>query len=78
MSFYSLVSPLCPNDSTKIVDQNVAVSTTATGSSWVRILLWVLGIGAGVFLLLIGVFAVRAKIRQAQEDEDEDIVPPSA
>lgn len=79
MSFYSLVSPLCPNDSTKIVDGSVPVETTSSGSSsWLRIVLWVLGIGAWVFLLLVGVFAIRAKIRQAQEDEDEDIAPPSA
>jgi hypothetical protein len=45
MSFYSLVSPLCPNDTTKIVDSSVAVTDTASGSSsWIRIVLWVLGI----------------------------------
>jgi PKD repeat protein len=79
MSFYSLVSPLCPNDTTKIVDSSVAVTDTASGSSsWIRIVLWVLGIWVGIFVLLIWVFAIRAKIRQAQEDESDDIAPPSA
>jgi hypothetical protein len=28
-------------------------------------------------LILIWVFAIRAKIKQANEDEDEDMVPPA-
>ena len=77
MSFYSLTSTLCPNDSTQIADQS-KITTTTSSRSWVSILLWVLGIGAWVLLLLVWVFAIRAKIRQSQEDEDEDIAPPTA
>jgi hypothetical protein len=47
MSFYSLVSPLCPNDATKIVDQTVVAETPTGSRSWLRIVLWVLGIAVG-------------------------------
>jgi 4-amino-4-deoxy-L-arabinose transferase-like glycosyltransferase len=60
------------------VDQTVVAETPTGSRSWLRIVLWVLGIAVGWFLLLVWVFAIRAKIRQAQEDEDENIVPPSA
>ncbi len=72
MNFYSLVSTLCPTADTKIVSTAVATANPSPMSR-LKILLWIVGTGAGIFVLLIIIFAIRAKIRQA--NEDEDVVP---
>jgi len=71
MNFYSLTSSLCPNADVKIVTTPVAAANTGTTRR--KILLWIVGIAAGIFALLIGIFAIRAKIKQA--NEEEDVVP---
>lgn len=75
MEFYTLVSPLCPNTTdVKIIEDTRVSGQSKTG--WVKIVLWIVGIGAGIFVLLIIIFAIRAKIKQANEEDDDEIVPP--
>ncbi len=73
MNFYSLVSPLCPNDTTKIVDETLGSDSSMVWWKIVLRIFWWLG---WLFILLIIIFAIRAKIKQANEDEDEIIQTP--
>ena len=76
MSFYNIASTTCPNADIKIVDTPVAASN-AWGTTRRKILLWIVGIAAGIFVILIWVFAVRAKIKQANAEEEEIISAPT-
>ena len=76
MNFYNIASSVCPNSDIKIIDTPVAAANASGTIRW-KILLRIVGIGAGIFVLLIIVFAVRAKIKQANADEEEIIpIPP--
>lgn len=74
MSFYNIPSSLCPNADIKIVDTPVAAANASSGTRR-KVLLRIVGIGAGIFVLLLVVFAVRAKIKQANADEEDVVVP---
>lgn len=52
MNFYSIASVTCPNVDIKIVDTPVAAANTSGGTRR-KILLRIVGIGAGIFLILI-------------------------
>lgn len=74
MKFYNIASALCPNNDIQVVDAQSIPSANAGGTTRRKILLRVVWIGAGIFVILIIAFAIRAKIRQANEEED-DMVP---
>jgi hypothetical protein len=77
VSFYNLVSTLCPNNNVKIVTTTVTVANPSKISRW-RIILRVVGIAAGIFVALVIVFAIRARMKKSagEEDEEEDLVTP--
>jgi hypothetical protein len=52
MSFYGIASSTCPNADIKIVDTPVAAANGSSGGRR-KILLRIVGIGAGIFLILI-------------------------
>ncbi|MCX6823805.1 MAG: PKD domain-containing protein [candidate division SR1 bacterium] len=70
LAFYTIVSDACPNDNVKIVANADAIkAANATGgSTWWKIILIVLGIVVGVFIILVIVFAVRARMNQNEEN----------
>ncbi|MFA7718271.1 MAG: hypothetical protein WC875_06170, partial [Candidatus Absconditabacterales bacterium] len=78
VAFYNIVSTLCPNNDVKIVEETVVVSNPSK-ISWIKIILRIVGIAVGIFLILVIVFAIRARMNKgAEEDEDEaDLVPPA-
>ena len=75
LAFYSIVSDTCPNDNVKIVaNANAIKSANATWwSSWWKIILIILWILVGAFVVLVIIFAVRAKMNQ--QEENSEITP---
>ncbi|HMS91342.1 MAG TPA: hypothetical protein PKC87_03925, partial [Candidatus Absconditabacterales bacterium] len=72
LSFYSIVSELCPNDDVRIVpDADTIVANNVTGgSTWWKIVFIVLGIVVGIFVILVIIFAIRAKMNQQEESSE--------
>jgi hypothetical protein len=68
LSFYSIVSDACPDSTTRIVADDVQVDN-ANGSNRWKIILIVLWIIVGIFVVLVIIFAVRAKMNQEEESE---------
>ena len=69
LSFYTIVSATCPNANVKIIANASAIkSANATWwSTWRKIILIVLWIIVGIFVILVIVFAVRARMNQQEE-----------
>lgn len=69
LSFYTIVSDLCPNDNVKIVSNAdmIQADNVAWWSSWWRIVFIILGIVVGIFVILVIIFAVKAKMNQREE-----------
>ncbi len=72
LSFYSIVSELCPNDDVRIVpDADTIVANNVTWwSTWWKIVFIVLGIVVGIFVILVIIFAIRAKMNQQEESSE--------
>jgi len=72
LNFYTILSDACPNDNVKIVaNADTIKSANATSSStWWKIALIVLWIIVGVFVILVIIFAIRAKMNQKEEMEN--------
>jgi uncharacterized membrane protein len=71
LAFYSIASDACPDNDIKVVqwaDDIQSDNASSGGSRWkiILIILWIL---VGVFIILVIVFAVRAKMNQQEEDE---------
>jgi len=69
LAFYTIVSDACPNDNVQIVanpDTIKAVNGTWSSGRW-KIILIVLWIIVGIFIILVIVFAVRAKMNKEEE-----------
>jgi len=77
MQFYSIPSNLCNGEDIKAVPEDLAVESGKTSTSFLKIILIVLGILVGVFLVLVVIFAVRARMTQQQEEEIGAEVPPT-
>ena len=81
MEIYSIPSSFCSTASVKAVPDNIAVEqwTTATPvktkTSALQIVFWVLWWFVTIFIILVVIFAVRAKMRQ-EKDENEGIPTP--
>ena len=81
MEIYSIPSSFCSTASVKAVPDNIAVEqwTTATPvktkTSALQIVFWVLWSFITIFIILVVIFAVRAKMRQ-EKDENEGIPTP--
>ncbi|MFA7298823.1 MAG: PKD domain-containing protein [Candidatus Absconditabacterales bacterium] len=75
LAFYGIISDACPNDNVRIVTNadTIKADNAAGGSSWWKIVFIILGIIAGIFVILVIIFAVRAKMNQ---EEDNGEVPP--
>jgi len=70
LGFYNIVSDACPNDNVKIVanaDTIKADNVTWWSSRW-KIILIILWIVVGIFVVLVIVFAIRAKMNQQEEE----------
>jgi len=69
LGFYTIITAACPNDTIKMVanaDDIQSVNGTSW-STWWKILLIVLWVIVGIFVILVVIFAVRAKMNQQQE-----------
>ena len=68
LAFYTIVSDTCPNANVKIVANAAAIkSANASWSARWKIILIVLWIIVGIFVILVIVFAVRARMNQQEE-----------
>jgi hypothetical protein len=74
MNIFAIPSNYCTSDTTKAVPEGVAVEQGKTSSSLLKIVFIVLGSLVGVFVILVIVFAVRARLNQAKEEA----APPAA
>ena len=70
LSFYSIISDVCPNSGVTTTVDNVKVDNVSWSNRWkiVLIVLWVI---VWIFVILVIIFAVRAKMNQ--EDELEKV-----
>ena len=59
-----------PSDTTIGVDNST--STKSGMPKWIKVLLWVVGIVVVWFVWLIAVFAIKAKMREDWESDDEE------
>ncbi len=79
VTFYGIVSANCPSDNVKIISDTSGIQTeNGTKTSRLRIVLIVVGIVAALFVLLIVIFAIRAKMNQNTEENEEEVTPPPA
>jgi heme/copper-type cytochrome/quinol oxidase subunit 2 len=64
------VSDACPNDNVKIVANadTIKADNATWWSTWWKIILIILWIVVGIFIILVIVFAVRAKMNQTEEN----------
>ncbi|MEI6672838.1 MAG: hypothetical protein WCL02_05965 [bacterium] len=70
LAFYNIVSDACPNDNVKIVanaDTIKSANASTSSPSWLKILLIVIGSIVGIFVILVIIFAIRAKMNQQEE-----------
>lgn len=74
LSFYTIVSSLCPNDNVQIVPNadTIKPDNAGVGSSRWKIVLIIFGILAGLFVVLVIIFAIRAKMNQQKEEAAEE------
>jgi len=70
MSIYTIPSSLCSTSDIKAVPENVAVEQWETSTNWLKIVFIVLGIVVVWFIGLVVVFAVKAKMKQEQEEQE--------
>ena len=71
LAFYTIVSDTCPNANVKIVTNAAAIKSVNAGwSAWWKIIFIVLWIIVGIFVILVIVFAVRARMNQQEESSE--------
>jgi PKD repeat protein len=75
MSIYTIPSSLCSTSDIKVVPENMTVETGETSTNWLKIIFIVLGIVVVGFIGLVVVFAVKAKLKQEQEEQES--TPPA-
>lgn len=71
LDFYSIVSDLCSDGSTKVVLDDVKVDNASGSNRW-KIILIVLWTIIWIFVVLVIIFAVRAKANQQTELEEAE------
>jgi len=71
LAFYSIASDACPNNAIRVVDNadTIKVDNGNVSSSRWKIVLIVIWIIAGIFVVLVIIFAIRAKMNQEKENE---------
>lgn len=76
LAFYGIISEACPNDNVKVVTgaDSIQADNASSWSTWWKVVLIVLGCIVAAFVVLVIVFAIRAKMNQ-QEEEVE--TPPT-
>lgn len=77
LSFYTIISDACPNDNVKIVanaDTIKSANAPWWSSRWkiILIILWIL---VGAFIVLVIIFAIRARMNQ--QEEAWEVAPPT-
>ncbi|MCX6825204.1 MAG: PKD domain-containing protein [candidate division SR1 bacterium] len=79
LGFYTIVTDACPSDSVKVVANSDTIKAVNAGgsSSRLRIVLIVLGIIVGAFVILVIIFAIRARMNQQEDDGDTASQTPS-
>lgn len=80
LAFYSIASEACPDNDIKVVQgsEQIQSENASGGSSWLKIVLIILWILVGAFVILVIVFAVRAKMNQERENAEESSEGTSA
>lgn len=76
MSIYTIPSSLCSTSDIKTVPENVTVETGESSTNWLKVIFIILGIAVVGFIGLVVVFAIKAKMKQEQE-EQEGTQPPT-
>jgi len=69
IAFYSIASDACPNNAIKSVDA-IIQSTPSSSISRRKIILIILWILLGAFVVLVIIFAIRAKVNQDKENTE--------
>ncbi len=71
LGFYSIASDACPDNALKLVDANTTIKAdNASGIAWWKILIIVFACLVGVFIILVIIFAIKAKMNQQEENEE--------
>ena len=68
VNFYGIVSASCPDNTKQLTNANQIKTTNSTTNRW-RIIFIVLGIVVVAFVVLVIVFAVKAKMNQRSDEE---------
>lgn len=77
LAFYTIASDACPDNDIKVVQggDEIQPENAAKGGSRLKIVLIILGILVGIFVVLVIIFAVRAKMNQEKEAAEEETPP---
>ncbi len=76
MSIYTIPSSLCSTSDIRTVPENLSVETGESSTNWLKVIFIILGIAVVGFIGLVVVFAIKAKMKQEQE-EQEGTQPPT-
>ncbi len=75
--FYSIISDACPNENIQLpANADTIKAETTSTTNRLKIILIILWVVVGAFVVLVIIFAVRARINQ-QREEAENIEPPT-
>ncbi len=69
MLYYDIPSEACISPDTKIVEEQ-SIEAETSGSSGLKILFIVLWWLVGIFVILIVIFAIKAKMNREDDDEE--------
>lgn len=76
LNFYEVVSDQCRAEEEEAPSSSLDSLSSGSSSTLVTILKWagiIVGILAGIFLLIVGFFAIKAKMQQEEEEEEGQI-----
>jgi len=71
LAYYVIASEACPENDLKAIDTTISPDNSPGSGKRRRVLLIVLWVFVGIFVVLVIVFAVRAKLNQTREDIEE-------
>ncbi|MFA5747732.1 MAG: PKD domain-containing protein [Candidatus Absconditabacterales bacterium] len=75
MKIYTIQSNACVSEDTKVVPENIPTESGVKKINRLKIILIILGSLVGLFVILVIIFAVKAKINQESEIEPETTTP---